>query len=205
MDRIALVGVQESYRDVLKEALVEERAVRAVLEERLAEAHEENVALRGTLAEAEGERDVARGEAAHCGKLDRRVQDLSQAHDSMRAHCATLQVETAITQERALSKEKHCDDFEGALKLQILALKERLVSAQTSSTRDRTQLSKAVQALTHDLQQKDAAAIRLQAQLEQQEARHELKLQEASFEAAQQVFLFFYPLNSPNNNQKTVS
>ena len=34
-DRIALVGVQESYRDVLKEALHEERAVREALETRV--------------------------------------------------------------------------------------------------------------------------------------------------------------------------
>ena len=98
-----------------------------------------------------------------------------------------MRTEAAKTTERALSRVKSIDEYENGLQLQILALKERLVSSQASSTRDRTQLTKAISTLTNDLQQRDAAALRLQDTLTQQQQEAQRRLDESVAAALRQV------------------
>eukprot|EP01064_Diplonema_japonicum_P016347 TRINITY_DN24358_c0_g1_i1.p1 TRINITY_DN24358_c0_g1~~TRINITY_DN24358_c0_g1_i1.p1 ORF type:complete len:362 (+),score=99.45 TRINITY_DN24358_c0_g1_i1:51-1088(+) len=168
-DRIALSGIQEGYKDVLKEALEDERAENGHLRERLEETEEELDKLRADLKRTHEEKKGMETVVKSCNQMKQRSKVLEREHEHMSEECYKLRMDTAMTTEKVLQHAKVVDSHEEAMKIQLLALKERLTSSQTANARDRAQLQRTIEALTADLQK----AQKRISTLERESAQHD--------------------------------
>eukprot|EP00754_Rhynchopus_humris_P005659 Rhum_TRINITY_DN12806_c0_g1::Rhum_TRINITY_DN12806_c0_g1_i1::g.54604::m.54604 len=186
-DRVALVGVQESYRDVLKEALLDERALRERVEEEARAASEEVARLKEALAAMEEELARVRALADQSEEFRLQSEEAAEARRSMLEQCSLVKLEAARTAEKARDRVKGAAELENGLNLQMLALKERLVSSQASAARDRTQLSKTISQLQADVHRRDADVLRAEQALERQRQETDGRVQQAVAETLQQI------------------
>ncbi|KAJ9447855.1 hypothetical protein DIPPA_17476 [Diplonema papillatum] len=190
LDRLALVSVQEGYRDVLKEALEDERFEKEALEEELAIATAEVQDLRKKYGECDVERRELKKVAATVDSSRKLAREMAAERDKYKQEAYNLRLHTAQTTEDSLARKKQADDRHGAFELQLLALKERLVSSQTSNARDRSQLTKTIESLTAELHEKDAALHLMKEQADTDQLRSQQDLDAQLREALSQACLY---------------
>ena len=186
-DKLALVGVQEGYRDVLKITLEEERAQHEESKAKLERVTQACIEMKIEIQRLQEDNNILRTKAMKHDEAVVRACSASNELQKLKEETYKKLMNAAKTTERAQERAAHADKFESGMATQIAALQERLTATQLSTAKDRSALEKTIQHLTNTISQGNAAVSDLQSQLVASKATFQSEKENSVLEALQQI------------------